>query len=171
MISAVAHVSFTVSDLERSLRFYRDLLGFELRFVTERGGPGSVTETILGIPGVRIKIGMLALGDFSLELIEYIHPAGHKLDLATSNTGATHLAFFVDDIEKRYEFLASNGVSFKSRPVEIKGRTHDRVVGRLPHRPGRHYAGADAAAMRSKGRRGGKSRRRPGRGLAKGGSG
>ncbi len=118
MISGVAHLSFTVSDLEKSLRFYSDLLGFKVKFETERSGP--VTETIIGIPGVRIKIGMLSLNDFSLEFIQYIVPVGEKLDLKTNNVGCAHLAFYVEDIEKVHKSLLDKGVRFKSAPKEIK---------------------------------------------------
>ena len=78
-------------------------MGFKLQFEAERSGP--VTEAIIGIPGVKIRIGMLALDDFSLELIQYIYPPGQKLDLRTNNVGCTHLAFFVNVIEKTYELL------------------------------------------------------------------
>jgi glyoxylase I family protein len=118
MVSGIAHLSFTVSDLAKSLHFYRDLLGFSLQFEAERSGP--VTETIIGIPGIKIKIGMLALDDFSLELIQYLHPQGQKLDLKTNNVGCTHLAFFVKDIEKVYEHLLEKGVRFKSKPKAIQ---------------------------------------------------
>ena len=118
MISGIAHLSFTVSDLDTSLRFYRDLLGLKLQFEAERSGP--VTEAIIGIPGVRIKIGMLGIDNFFLELIQYIHPQGQKLDLKTNNVGCTHLAFFVKDIEKTYQRLLATGVRFRSEPKEIQ---------------------------------------------------
>ena len=117
MVSGVAHLSFTVSDLNASIRFYRDLLGLKVQFEAERSGP--VTETIIGIPGVKIKIGMLVLDDFSLELIQYLYPQGQKLDLKTNNVGCTHLALFVKDIERAYERLLAAGVCFKSKPREI----------------------------------------------------
>ncbi len=118
MLSGIAHLSFTVSDLEGSLRFYRDLLGFEVKFEAERSGP--VTETIIGIPGVKLKIGMLALNEFALELIQYVFPVGNKLDLRTNNVGCAHLAFFVEDIEKAYESFFAKGVRFKSKPNQIQ---------------------------------------------------
>jgi catechol 2,3-dioxygenase-like lactoylglutathione lyase family enzyme len=118
MISGVAHLSFTVSDLEKSLRFYSDLLGFKVKFETERSGP--VADTIIGIPGVRIKIGMLTLDDFSLELIQYVAPIGKKLNLSTNNVGCAHLAFYVEDIEKVYKSLSQKGINFRSAPTQIK---------------------------------------------------
>lgn len=118
MITGIAHVSFTVSDLERSLQFYRDLLGFRVEIEVERSGPD--VEGITGIRGSKLKIGFLTLDGFTLELIQYVSPVGEKLDLRTNNVGCAHVAFHVKDIEKTYNFLSVKGVRFKSRPNESK---------------------------------------------------
>ena len=118
MISGVDHLSFTVSDLQRSVHFYRDLLGFQLEFETEAGGP--VVEAVTGIPGAQLKMAFFELEGFALELIQYLSPVGEILDLRTNNVGCAHLAFYVEDIEKVYVSLSSGNVRFKSKPVEIK---------------------------------------------------
>jgi catechol 2,3-dioxygenase-like lactoylglutathione lyase family enzyme len=118
MVSGIAHVSFTVSDLERSLRFYRDLLGFEVKIEVERSGPD--VEGITGIRGTKLKIGFLSLDGFILELIQYVSPVGEKLDLRTNNVGCAHVAFYVSDIEKTYDFLSAEGVRFRSKPNQAK---------------------------------------------------
>lgn len=118
MLSGIAHVSFTVSDLEKSLYFYRGLLGFELKTVVERSGPD--VEGMTGFPGAQLKIGFLAFHHLTLELIQYISPVGEKSDLKTNKIGCAHLAFYVEDIEEVYGFLSSKGVRFKSKPNELK---------------------------------------------------
>jgi catechol 2,3-dioxygenase-like lactoylglutathione lyase family enzyme len=118
MISGIAHLSFTVGDLERSLHFYCGLLGLKVKIEAERSGPD--VEGITGIRGAKLKIGFLALDDFTLELIQYVSPVGEKLDLKTNNVGCAHLAFYVGDIEKAYDFLSAKGVRFKSKPNQIK---------------------------------------------------
>lgn len=118
MISGIAHFSFTVSDLERSIRFYRDLIGFEVKNEVERSGPD--VEGITGMPGAKLRIGFLTMDELTLELIQYISPVGGKLDLKTNNVGCAHLAFYVGDIEKAYDFLSAKGVRFKSKPNQAK---------------------------------------------------
>jgi catechol 2,3-dioxygenase-like lactoylglutathione lyase family enzyme len=118
MISGIAHVSFTVSDLEKSLYFYHDLLGFELKTVVERSGPD--VEGMTGFPGAKLKIGFLAFHHLTLELIQYISPIGEKRDLRTNNIGCAHLAFHVKDMEEVYRFLSSKGVRFKSKPNQLR---------------------------------------------------
>jgi len=118
MVSRMAHVSFTVSDLEGSVSFYRDLLGFELKAQVERSGPD--VEGITGFPGAVLKIGFLTLDHLTLELIQYISPSGGKLDLRTNNVGCAHIAFYVEDMEEVYNLLSAKGVRFKSKPNQIK---------------------------------------------------
>ena len=70
------HTSFTVSDMERSLAFYRDLLGMQV--VVDRRTSDTYLSTITGFPNVRLHIVYLQLDvpdGHILELIEYqSHP-------------------------------------------------------------------------------------------------
>ena len=67
------HTSFTVSDLERSLAFFRDALGFEVTSVAPRD-PRAI-ERIVGVPGADILVAYVRGPDHSLELIQYNGPA------------------------------------------------------------------------------------------------
>jgi len=117
MIRQVDHTSFTVSDLERSVSFYRSL-GMELISLAERDP--EFAEKITGIRGARLKIAYLrAPGGHHLELIQYLSPPGKKLDTRTHNVGSAHLAFAVDDLPALYAGLKARGVPFKSPPLEV----------------------------------------------------
>ena len=48
MITAADHTSFTVSDVERSVSFYQDILGFKLLSLAER--PPGFSELATGNP-------------------------------------------------------------------------------------------------------------------------
>ncbi len=50
MITTVNHTSFTVSDLDRSIAFYRDLLGMELMSLAGRD-PAFVEK----VTGIRVR--------------------------------------------------------------------------------------------------------------------
>ena len=117
MITSVNHTSFTVSDLDRSVSFYRDLLGMELISLTGRD-PGFV-ERITGIPGANVKVAYLQAPGHRLELIQYFGPSGKNLDLQTNNVGCAHLGFNVDDLPRMYAELKAKGVHFKSEPQEV----------------------------------------------------
>ena len=117
MITGVNHTSFTVSDVERSVSFYRGLLGMELISLAERDP--AFAEKVTGIPGARLKVGYLQAPGHRLELIQYFNPPGEKLDTRTNNVGSAHLAFDVDDLPRVYADLKAKGVQFKSPPMEV----------------------------------------------------
>jgi catechol 2,3-dioxygenase-like lactoylglutathione lyase family enzyme len=109
------HTCFTVSDMARTLAFYRDLLGFEI--IHERpavtnnyfrkiiGFPDAVVHAVyMGIPGTTHR----------LELFEYKHPKGVAQNLTPNNPGSSHLAYFVDDLRALYAKLKAANVQFIS---------------------------------------------------------
>ena len=112
------HVGITVSDLSRSVAFYRDLLGFHVAY--ERGEvQAEYMPRLLGIPGARIKIAGLDLPGLHLDLLEYIEPKGATTACPTYDVGNGHIGFTVDDIWAAYHRLKAAGVRFKSEPVSI----------------------------------------------------
>lgn len=117
MIINVNHTSFTVSDLDRSISFYRNLLGLELISLT--GRDPAFSEKVTGIPGANLKIAYLQAPGHRLELIQYLNPSGEKLDCRTNNIGSAHLAFNVDNLPALYADLKAKGVQFKSEPLEV----------------------------------------------------
>ncbi len=130
------HFSFTVSDLERSITFYRDLLGLKLvhRMVHDQ----KYTSSQIGFRDALLKVALFNVADMPqgsspsghvLELIEYVNPRGEPLDAATNRPGAAHLALQVDDLEAEFARLKAAGVQFRSEaPVPI---THGRHSGGL----------------------------------------
>ena len=112
------HIGFTVSDLSRSVAFYRDLLGFNVAY--ERGEvTAEYMPRLVGLPGARLKIAGLDLPGLHLDLLEYIAPEGTTTVGRTCDVGNGHLGFTVDDIWAAYRRLEAAGVSFKSDPVSI----------------------------------------------------
>lgn len=117
MIKSVHHTSLTVSDLEGSLAFYRDLLGMPVIHIFESSP--EFCEKITAIRGARLKIAYLDAWGHRLELIQYLSPQGRRLDLSTCNIGVAHIAFDVDNLETMYQELKARKVKFKSEPVPI----------------------------------------------------
>jgi len=116
-----AHVSFTVEDLDRSLAFYRDVLGMEPVAAMERVGED--ISRIVGFPDAHLKIAFLRLpggGPMLLELIQYLSPRGRPVDRRTCNPGSAHICFNVTDIHSAYRALQAAGVCFRSEPVPIQ---------------------------------------------------
>jgi len=110
------HVGLTVSDLARSIGFYRDLLGFHVAY--ERGEvTAEYMPRLVGIPGARLKIAGLDVPGLHLDLVEYIAPHGADQAGSSADVGNIHVGFTVDDLWAAYRELSAAGVRFKSEPV------------------------------------------------------
>jgi lactoylglutathione lyase len=125
MVKAVWHFSFTVSDLEQSIAFYRDILGMQLVHTQEQSNP--YTRKLVGYHDAHLRVAQLKTpadtcspSTHVLELVEYVAPPGSKIDTSTCNVGAAHMAFVVDDIFATYAAWRERGVRFKSDPVAIE---------------------------------------------------
>ena len=97
-VLATNHTSFTVSNLDRTVAFFRDALGFE---VTSKAGrdPGAI-ERITGVAGGDVMIAYVRGAGHSIELIEYLAPADRgKVESRPCDTGFAHVAYDVDDID------------------------------------------------------------------------
>lgn len=119
------HTSFTVSDMDRSLRFYRDLLGMEV--LVDQTPNADYLGRIVGYEGLRLHTVFLCVPghpECRLELNEYLNHQGPTGDLATNRPGSAHVAFVVDDIQGFYQELIAHGVRFKSPPVPITAGTN-----------------------------------------------
>ena len=119
MITAVHHVSFTVSDMEQSLDFYRGALGFEV--LNDRTVAGPFAETVTTLKGVRMRIIHLSGYGHGLELIQYLAAAGQPEAPRTCDTGSAHLCYVVDDIEAEIARLSELGVRFLSEVMTVEG--------------------------------------------------
>lgn len=115
MITSHNHSSFTVGDLERSIEFYRDIIGFRVETAFETKGRG--IEQITGFANAHLKVAHLLLGVFRLELIQYLVPQGKVTDVSTNNVGSAHIAFYADDVDATYRDMVARGVRFKGEPV------------------------------------------------------
>lgn len=123
-LRGVWHFSFTVSDLDRSIAFYRDLLGFELVHVQEQDN--EYTRRLVGFPDARLRVAQLAvpgqprgISTHDLELVEYLSPKGMRRRGRICDPGAAHLAVTVTDALAAHERLVRHGVRFVSSPNAI----------------------------------------------------
>lgn len=121
LIQGCHHTSFTVRDLERSLWFYRDVLGMQVEYYTaERSTP--YLAQITGYPGVRMGTALLRPAPdwpHLIELIQYLEPLGVPLDVRTCNPGSAHLCLLTSDIHALYQAMRTAGVACRSEPVPM----------------------------------------------------
>jgi diaminopimelate decarboxylase len=115
------HTGVTVGDLDRSLRFYHELLGLPVRSRGEAGGPD--LAAITGLEGARVRFADLDAGGGRLvELLQYLEPEAAPAPAAPNAPGSGHVAIQVSDVAATAERLRAAGVTMRSRgPVAITG--------------------------------------------------
>gem|GEM_PF-215427 len=108
------HAGLTVSNLDRSVEFYRDVVGLKLLVPQSPVLSGPKVDEMTGIPGVAMKLAMFEVNkNHRLALIEYLKPASSlQYALPTTNIGSIHVAFQVSDIEARVKEMKAKGVYF-----------------------------------------------------------
>jgi catechol 2,3-dioxygenase-like lactoylglutathione lyase family enzyme len=119
MIKGVHHTCITVSNLERSIAFYRDVLGLELILTEESERSGDDRSKALGVAKAKVKLAILSAGDTRVELIEYVTAKGRPYDRKNNDVGTMHIAFHVNDIDTVYHRLLDHGVRFTAPPATI----------------------------------------------------
>lgn len=127
MITSVNHLSFTVSDLDKSVNFYSKILGLKLVNICERDIEFS--ERVTGIKGAFLKIAYLEVSNCAIELIEYLSPRGEKIDSSTCNVGSAHVCFNVDNFSMMVNTLRKNEVIFSGQICTVPaGPNKDKKV-------------------------------------------
>ncbi len=107
-IARITHVGIGVSNLERSLRFYRDLLGFAWEH--ELDVEGEPTDTLLRLRGTKLHAEYLTRDGVRIELLHFASPpAPPRPERPMNQYGLTHLSFRVTDMDAVLDALRAAG--------------------------------------------------------------
>ena len=96
MLQKIDHIGIVVKDVEKAVKSYADMFGFEV--VEKREGPGGEFKTV-----------MMALGDMRLEMFQPLKPGSHMKFLEEKGGGLHHVSFTTDDIMKEMKNLKAQG--------------------------------------------------------------
>lgn len=118
MIKEIMHIGITVSNLENSIKFYRDILG--LTFVGEMVMEGKETDLLFA--SKNIKVGLAYLNGSEniiappIELIQFLNKNTVLDPCGLTKTSISEICFKVTDIDVFYKHLQNNGVECLSEP-------------------------------------------------------
>jgi catechol 2,3-dioxygenase-like lactoylglutathione lyase family enzyme len=114
------HTGITVSNLERSLAFWREVLGFEFSHTAHQ--KGEMAQEITGVEGAEIKLAVLrAPGGHKIELLEYLAPADRKhTDIRPCDVGSVHIALLVHDLDAVLERIAASDWKAAGKPQTLQ---------------------------------------------------
>ena len=118
MLKEIMHVGVTVSDLDRSIDFYKNVLG--LTFKGELLMEGPETELLFQKKGCKARVAYLNGSDDVMappvELIQFIDADVEKTPADLFRTSISEICFAVSDINAVYHKLVEKGVECLSMP-------------------------------------------------------
>jgi catechol 2,3-dioxygenase-like lactoylglutathione lyase family enzyme len=113
-VEAVDSVAMTVSDADRSIVFYTQVLQFQLE--SDREVAGEDYEHLFGVFGLRLRCVRLRLGDERIELLQFLTPRGRPIppDTHANDRSFQHIAIIVSDMQAAYSRLRGFHVQYAS---------------------------------------------------------
>ena len=110
------HVGITVGDLEKSIHFYTNILGFSI--IVEADESGQHIDNFSGIEGVNVRTVKMTDNDGGLvELLYYkSHEGVVTLNKDITYIGCSHFAVTVENLSELYDKLLENDVTVICEP-------------------------------------------------------
>ena len=129
-IQGFSHIGICVTDLDRSTRFYVDVLGFSQLYAMDMTG-GEVAATMEQAGSFRSA--MLLRGDVRVELLQWLDvpTTGSGERKAMTELGFTHLSFRVDDIDELTEAVRAAGGEVHEQTLTVLGDPGDAAATKL----------------------------------------
>ena len=113
MITGFDHTSFTVADMQKSVKFWTEMLGFEAASVSPREGKWQ--EEVTGVSGASLLVAHLYGHGHHIEFIQYLGGAIEGTAPPPSLVGAAHVALETDEIETTWEALIRAGATAQGK--------------------------------------------------------
>ena len=116
MITNIRHTGITVHNLQKTMDFFIDVLGFKLKKKMDEHG--SCIDNMLNLKKVKVTTAKLKAPDGNLiELLKFKnYKDKKKWSGKIYSTGLTHMAFSVKNLDKSYKILSKKGVVFNAPP-------------------------------------------------------
>jgi catechol 2,3-dioxygenase-like lactoylglutathione lyase family enzyme len=116
MIKAIRHTGLVVSNMEKAIHFWCDILGFSIIKQMDEYGPH--IDAILGLKDVHLTTTKISSPDNNLVELLYFHSHPDKScwEGSVNSTGFTHIALTVENLDMTCELLLKEGVVFNSAP-------------------------------------------------------
>lgn len=121
MIRGLNHIGISVSNLERSIEFYREMFGMQV--AVERRFGEEAYDRILALKHAVGRVTLLKGHQIQIELFEFIRPQPKTRDKhrPVCDHGISHFCVEVSDIHSEYRRMCAAGAVFHSEPVNFSG--------------------------------------------------
>lgn len=113
-VTRVDAIGITVKDMNRSVKFYSEVLGFKK--VSDQAFSGAAFEKLQGLFGINMRVVRMQLGDEFIELTDYLTAGGRSIpeDQKSNDLFFQHIAIVVSDMDKAFEQVKKFNVEYVS---------------------------------------------------------
>lgn len=128
-VTRVDAVGISVKDMNRSVKFYTDVLGFKK--ISDQEFSGTAFEKLEGLFGISIRVVRMQLGDEFIELTDHLTTGGRSIpeDQKSNDLFFQHIAIVVSDMNKAFERLKKFNVEFVSTSPQTLPATNVAAAG------------------------------------------
>jgi catechol 2,3-dioxygenase-like lactoylglutathione lyase family enzyme len=133
-------VGIAVTDLDRSIPFYGNLLGQEKTVIRSHAAFSGLVDEVAGERGAEVRSCLLSstgMVDGAVELFEVIRPRGRSIPFSAlwGDIGYLQVAFCCDDVPGMFTLGGKAGMEFLCSPKVMEGG--------IPDHPGEFVYGKD----------------------------
>ena len=116
LVEEIVHIGVSVFDLEKSVEFYRDVVGMEIEYRAYH--KGDKISQVVDVADATLDICVLKKGSVRLELIDYGKPEKKRVQYKDqSSPGLIHIAMKVSDVDAACRRMKALGYGFNSEPM------------------------------------------------------
>lgn len=120
LIKFAHHTAICVDDFDAAKQFYLDILGFEVEGEMDQRSEPALGR-VVGLPGAVVRWAMLKRDAYRVEVFKYYTPQGRKVPNQQCDSGYTHMAFEVSDLDECYRRVIAAGFKTTTEPQELRG--------------------------------------------------
>jgi catechol 2,3-dioxygenase-like lactoylglutathione lyase family enzyme len=128
-VKKVEAIGLTVKDMNVSVNFYTEVLGFKK--ISDEEISGEDYEKLEGIFGLHYRVVRMQLGEEIIELTDYLTSGGRSIpqDAKSNDLSFQHIAIVVSDMDKAYQHLRKYNVEHVSTTPQTLPSTITEAAG------------------------------------------
>ncbi len=113
-VTGVGAIGITVKEMDRSVKFYEQVLGFKK--ISDQEFNGEAYERLNNLFGLNVRVVKMQLGDESIELVDYLTSGGRSIpeDQKANDLFFQHIAIVVSDMDRAFRQLKKFNVEYVS---------------------------------------------------------
>ena len=121
-VKNIHHIGITVKNLEKTVEFYRDVIGLKMIEPPTKPSAESNHGQPVGVKDAVIRICLFEIAEGQIvEFLEYQPTSPIETPMPMNALGAHHIALLVDNMDDYVKKLENDNIEFLYKPLTIKG--------------------------------------------------